>query len=132
MTAQRTDHAETLVGLKVLLVEDNYLNAVALQTSIEEFGCRVVGPFSSIEEGLESIEHEPVDLAVLDVNILGGSSVPIAEALQRLGRPFVFVTGYGSPRNLPSSLRGIPRLHKPVDERALLGALQDAAARRPD
>ncbi len=112
-----------LDGLSVLLVEDNFLNGIALQQSLEDMGCQVVGPVASVQKGLEIVRDACIDLAVLDINIIGGVSVPIAEKLIELDRLFLFVTGYASPFNLPDSLATIPRLNKPVGGRKLQDAL---------
>lgn len=104
-------------GRRVLLVEDNYLVAATLVTQLEEMGCAVIGPFASVHDALAAVERESIDAAVLDVNIIGGTSAPVAEALAQRGVPFVFVTGYGSPRMLPPRLASHQRLNKPVNER---------------
>ena len=106
--------AETLEGLAVLLVEDNFLNGIALRHALQNLGCDVVGPVASVTRGLELVASVKVDVGVLDINIIGGTVEPIAQKLRNLHRKFVFVTGYGSPQNLSEPLRQIPRLRKPV------------------
>src|SRR5450759_3942971 len=44
------------------------------------------------------IDAEAIDVAVLDVNINGQLSYPIADALAARGVPFVFSTGYDKDR----------------------------------
>src|SRR5262245_54139271 len=105
--------------LRVLLVEDNFFVAIDVQRILESCGCQVVGPVPSLKEGLALAGEEPLSGAILDINILGGTSESIADELGRRGTPFFFITGYGSPGRLPERLRDRPRLHKPLDERAL-------------
>jgi two-component SAPR family response regulator len=112
---------------RVLLVEDDFLVGVGIKSILERLGYEVVGPVASIEQALRTLETEEVDAAVLDINIIGGTSVPVAQVLQVKDRPFIFVTGYQSPSHmLPETLRTVQRLSKPVDERALSKALREA------
>lgn len=110
--------------LKVLLVEDNFFVALDMQRMLEDIGCKVVGPAASLEEGLALLSAEAIQGAILDINIIGGTSAAIAEELIRRDTPFFFVTGYASPSTLPPTLKSRPRLNKPVDDRALRAAVQ--------
>lgn len=112
-------------ALSVLLVEDNFLLAMDMERTLVESGCNVVGPVSSVEEGLRIIEKVAIDGAILDINIRGGTSQPIAEALERRGLPFFFITGYGSPQMLPERLRQVLRLSKPINARRLLEVMTE-------
>ncbi|MGP1346414.1 MAG: response regulator [Phycisphaerales bacterium] len=112
---------------RVLLVEDEFLVALSIKTMLENMGFEVIGPAASIEDAMRMLDDAAVDAAVLDINIIGGTSVPIARLLQVQSRPFVFVTGYQSPSHLlPNGLKSITRLTKPVEERALSAALRSA------
>ena len=66
------------------------------------------------------------DLAILDVNLNGQTTGPVAEALAARGTPFVFATGYGE-HGLPEQFRDRPTLKKPFQ---LDGLKQDARQRR--
>ncbi len=126
-----TDHmGEAVPALhecRVLLVEDDYLVGLSMRSILEQLGCEVVGPVASLSKALRMVEDDLPDAAVLDINILGGTSVPIAERLRDHERPFIFVSGYQSPRHmLPEMLQKVQRLAKPVDERSLRLALHDA------
>jgi DNA-binding NtrC family response regulator len=112
-----------LAGARILLVEDNFLVGHLLRSMLERMGCAVSGPIASLDDGRPLAAHGAFDAAVLDIQILGGTSVPLAEELQRRGCPVIFVTGYGSPRALPEPLRKRPRLFKPIDETRLLDTL---------
>ncbi len=87
----------SLKGQRVLVVEDEALIAMLTCDYLEELGCSIVGPVATADKALAAIEGEPVDLAVLDVNLGNGrTSFPIAKALSERSTPFMFVTGYGS------------------------------------
>jgi len=123
------DRGDAGVGAmkRVLLVEDDFLVGLGIKSILERLGYEVVGPVASIEQALVTLENEHVDAAVLDINIIGGTSVPVAQVLQVKDRPFIFVTGYQSPSHLlPDTLKTVQRLSKPVDERALSKAMREA------
>ena len=115
-----------LFGRKILLVEDNFMVGMSLRKTIEELGCTVVGPIASVREAERLASETDVDACVLDINIIGGTSVGVAERMGAKGTPVIFVTGYGSPRALPDAMVNVPRLNKPVDERGLEEALRRA------
>lgn len=123
---------EALKGLRVLVVEDDYLTARWLTSQLTEWGCRVVGPAASAREGERIVETKPLDAALLDVNLRGQHSGGIADALDVRGVPYLFVTGYASPRLLPKHLLDHPRLYKPLDERELLAAMARSLERRDE
>lgn len=122
-----------LEGLRVLVVEDNLLLAEVTKILLEEGGCQVVGPAGWLQRGLELAEHEPLDGAILDINLHGDMSFAIAEVLSRRGVPFVFVTGYEDRSIVPMAYRSAPRLDKPVADERLIEVLVAAfAPKRPD
>jgi CheY-like chemotaxis protein len=115
----------TLQALEILLVEDDFIVALDVQTMLEENGAHVIGPASSIAEARELIATQLPQLAILDVNLNGEFVFPVAEELQARGIRFVFATAYADDDRLfPPSLRGAPRLAKPVHPNALLTLLQ--------
>jgi CheY-like chemotaxis protein len=115
-----TAELSELTGLKVLVVEDVLLVAEVISDGLEDRGCEVVGPAARLERGLELARAAPLDGAVLDLNLAGRSSLPIAEVLEDRGIPFVFVTGYDPETSLPPEYNGVPRLAKPFQIRALV------------
>lgn len=121
------DSLESVHQRRILLVEDDFLVGLSIKSILESIGCVVLGPIPTVAKAMAAIESEHVDAAVLDINIIGGTSVPIAQMLHERDRPFVFVTGYQSPQHLlPELLRNVKRLNKPVNERTLATALREA------
>lgn len=116
-------------ALRVLLVEDNFFAAIDVQRRLEAMGCQVLGPVPSVSEGLALAATESIAGAILDINIIGGSSVVIAEELRRRDIPFFFITGYASPSGLPPDLKARPRLNKPVEDRVLEATVNRVFAR---
>ena len=99
-------------GRRVLVVEDEMMVSWLLEDMLAEIGCAVVGPAGSVNQALAMIDAEAIDVAVLDVNLNGEMSYPIADALAARGVPFVFVTGYDKDRML-EGYRTFPVLQKP-------------------
>jgi DNA-binding NtrC family response regulator len=94
------------------MVEDEMIVAWLLEDMLTDLGCAVIGPAGSVKQALAMIEAEAIDAAVLDVNLNGEMSYPIADALAARGVPFVFVTGYDKGRIL-DGYRVFPVLQKP-------------------
>ena len=118
--------SQAFAGRRVLIVEDESLVAMLLETILEDMGCIPVGPAATVDEGLRmAMDGEPVDAALLDVNVAGKQVFPIAQALKDRGVPFVFSTGYGEG-GLPDEWRGQPTLQKPFTEAAVRDALMAA------
>jgi CheY-like chemotaxis protein len=119
-----------LLGRRILVVEDEMLVALLLHDMLGDLGCRVEGSAASVDQALSMIEGQVVDAAVLDVNLSGQMSYPVADALIARGIPFVFSSGYSSNR-LQEGYRTFPALQKPYHiselRRALVGVLAPAA-----
>jgi DNA-binding NtrC family response regulator len=107
---------------RILLVEDEMLVAWLLGDMLTELGCAVVGPASSVNQALAMIDAENIDAAVLDVNLNGQMSYPIADALAARGVPFLFSTGYHKD-TLLDGYRTFPVLQKPFHRSILSDTL---------
>ncbi len=99
-----------LVGKRILLLEDEFLVAEMASDMLQELGAKVVGPALRLADGLAMARSEALDAALLDVNIAGERSEPVAAALAERCIPFVFATGYGR-QGLATT--GRPVLDKP-------------------
>jgi CheY-like chemotaxis protein len=115
----------SLMGRRVLVVEDEALIAMLIEDYLLDLGCTVAATAARLDDGLEKATGAAIDLAVLDINLAGALSYPIAEALRARGIPFIFATGYGAA-GLPDGLQGTPVLAKPFDETQLAEALERA------
>jgi DNA-binding response OmpR family regulator len=117
-------HESGLQGLRVLVVEDTLLIADLITSELQEAGCSVVGPVSRVERGLALAAVEPLDGALLDVNLAGEPCFPIAVALAERDVPVAFLTGYGDAA-LPPEYRGLPRLSKPFRMDAMIALVRN-------
>jgi CheY-like chemotaxis protein len=109
-------------GRRVLLVEDEMIVAWLLEDMLADLGCAVVGPAAHVPQALAMIDAEAIDAAVLDVNLNGKMSYPIADALAARGVPFVFSTGYDKD-SLLDGYRTFPVLQKPFHRSELVDTL---------
>lgn len=119
----------TLPGLRVLVLEDELIIAMELESLLRGLGCIVLDAVPSVGRALRALARQRPDFVLLDVNLRGERVTPLAEALQQQDVPFVLVTGYGSERLEDEALRDAPYLRKPVDRHRLASALAEALAR---
>ena len=109
-----------LRGVRVLIVEDAVLLALELETGLTEAGAVVVGPAYDLGEAAALLD-QPIDAAILDVNLNGQSVMPLAQRLTEQRIPFIFATGYdeaGSPAGFDA-----PVIRKPYDVTQVVAAL---------
>jgi PAS domain S-box-containing protein len=109
--------------LRILVVEDEALVALQLQSDLEQHGCHVVGPARSLKHGLLLAAQESLDAAFVDISLGRDTSAAIADQLLAREIPFVFATGYSETAMLPEHLRDIPKLSKPYGTKEICDAL---------
>lgn len=108
----------------VLIVEDDPIIALDFEDTILGFGVKRVRTAASVAKALEMIADRAPDFALLDVGLIRENSFAIAERLDALQIPFVFVTGYGAIAGLPAALSARPTLPKPCPTDALQALLR--------
>lgn len=82
---------------RLLVLDDEMLVAMMLEDMLVDLDYEVVGPFSNLEDGLQAVNTEQLDGAIIDLNLgRGVFSTPVAEALRDRGVPFLLATGYGA------------------------------------
>jgi len=84
-----------LAGLRVLLVEDEPIIAMTAEDMLQAIGCTIVGCAQTLAEALAAAGRAGFDVAMLDINLNGEASLPVADYLKSVGTPFIFSTGYG-------------------------------------
>lgn len=115
-----------LKGMNILLVEDEMMIALLLESVLDSEGCNVVSA-GHLEQAAILAAERAFDAAILDVNLHGKRSYPVADTLAARGIPFLFSTGYGD-----TELRGrypdrpaLAKPYKPDDLILVLLALLD-------
>jgi CheY-like chemotaxis protein len=119
------DAGRELVGRRVLVIEDDSMVSMLLEELLSSIGCKVVGTAFRFDEAVQKAKSAAFDLAILDVNLNGRHTVPIAEELARCGIRFVFATGCAPP-DLPDVLQKVPVLQKPFNQEDLKRVLRTA------
>lgn len=110
------------VALRVLVVEDEPVVAMFLEDILDALGCIAIGPAGRLDEGLLLAERETLDAAIIDINLAGERSTPIAEMLRGRGVPFAFASGYGeAPEGFADAT---PLIEKPYGERDVAALLK--------
>jgi len=97
---------------RVLVVEDETMVAMLVEDMLVDLGCEVAAVAGSLAAGLQAAGEPSLDAAILDVNLNGEKSFPVAALLRERGVPFAFATGYGA-RGLDEPFAGTPTLQKP-------------------
>ncbi len=118
-------NVKKIEDLHILVVEDEAIIAMLIEDTLLDIGCKSVEVASSIEKALEALKAKKPDFAILDLNLHGSRSYPIADSLQRAGRPFVFLSGYGA-KGLDGNYQDADVLQKPFQQIDLEKALQRA------
>jgi CheY-like chemotaxis protein len=111
----------------VLIVEDDPIIALDFEATILGVGVKAVRTAGNVAGALDLIADRAPDFALLDVSLIREKSFAIAERLEALKIPFIFITGYGADVSLPPAFAGRPRLPKPYSTDALKALLRSRA-----
>jgi len=98
-------------GRRVLVVEDDYVQAQDISRFVRATGGEVLGPAPTLARGLAFVHQ--ADAAVLDINLNGHPVFPLADALMARNVPIVFYTGV-SDETVPARFWQVPMVRKPV------------------
>lgn len=101
-----------LKAKRVLIVEDELLLAMYLEELLNDLGHEVVCQATRIDTAMVFARDNDIDFAILDINVAGTKSFPVADILRQRGIPFAFATGYGA-EGLLDGYRDEPALRKP-------------------
>ena len=121
---------ESLNGLRLLVVEDEYFIARDIETVLTAGGAEVIGPVGRLDAAMNAVRSEHIDGAVLDIDLHGEAIYPVAEELARRKIPLLFVTGY-EEAEIPKAFRHVTCVEKPFGPKRLGEALAKAFGRRP-
>lgn len=111
----------------MLLVEDEVMVAMLLEDLLTDMGCQVVAVVGRLDEALDAAQTLAFDLAILDVNLDGRETYPVADEIAARSLPCIFVTGYGLA-GVRESHRRVPVLTKPFREADLRKIVESALA----
>lgn len=107
----------------VLIVEDNALLACDLHDVISDTGAHPIGPAFTLESGLELARKEPIDIALLDINLGDDLVWPLAHRLNDAGIPFAFLSAACRSYELPGDLKDAACIDKPATPQEIVTTL---------
>jgi CheY-like chemotaxis protein len=107
---------------RALVVEDEVLVGMLVEEMLRELGCEVAALSTHLEEAMRLAQNAAFDFAVLDINLNGERSFPVADVLRERGLPFLFATGY-SAKILPPRHADALILQKPFSLEELRQAI---------
>ncbi len=111
---------------RALVVEDEIMVAMYVEDLLTELGFEVAGLATGLDQALPLAREGEFDFAVLDINLAGQVSFPIADVLRERGIPFLFASGYGS-KGVTEGYRDAIRIQKPFLSRDLAQAISKIA-----
>lgn len=117
------DASRRLSGLRVLLVEDEIVAAIEIGRVLSLFGCEIVATAADVEAARRAATAGGFDIALLDINLNGTPSYPVADLLAERKVPFIVATAY-TGAELPPRLQATPLLRKPFGAAELCEALE--------
>ena len=109
--------------MKLLVVEDEMMVAMLIEDMLDELGFEPPLCAVTLDQALDLAAANPVDAAVLDVNLNGAESFPVADLLREKRTPFIFSTGYGR-QGIPDRFKETQTLQKPFRVEELRAALE--------
>lgn len=116
-----------LISRKCLIVEDEAMVAMLIEDMLAELGCEVVAVAGKLAPAIEKAGGLQIDFAVLDINLAGQMTYPVADILLARGVPFLFATGYGGT-GLAEGYGQAPTVQKPFATHVLRAALEKLLA----
>lgn len=119
-----------LTGRRILLVEDEMLVLMNIEMALEDLGCTSISAAANVAAALALIAQHSFDAAILDVNLDGVKSYPVADKLTERGIPFAFATGNGDHGDR-SDFDDCPVLRKPYLTADLVAVFEQLIATKP-
>lgn len=120
-----------LDGLKILILEDEFLIAMDVEQLCRDHGAQEVVISRTLDDlGADQWHAFDYDAAVVDMRLGGTTTLDFARRLFERGVPFVFATGYSDSDETSRSFPGVPVITKPYLGEELIGALADAVQTR--
>jgi PAS domain S-box-containing protein len=112
-----------LTGKRLIVIDDEPLIAMDLESILTGAGCDVVGIASTLAQARALVASAQCDAALVDVNLSGHSVEELAATLTKRGIPFAFVTGHGRDA-LPHGFQDAVLVPKPFGQDNLLATVE--------
>jgi len=106
-------------GRRILIAEDEAMIALDLESVLQDLGCEIIGPVANVEDIAQQCEAHHPDGALLDINLRGKQVFSVLPQLIEQGLPVIITSGYDDVTLIPQVFRGLPRISKPFNQKAL-------------
>jgi len=117
-----------MIRRRVLVIEDEGMLAMLLEDMLGALGHEVIGTAGRMDRAARLVSETSADVVILDVNLNGEQTYPLAHTLASRGIPFIFATGYGAA-GLKEEWRSAPALQKPYQAQDLERVMRQAFER---
>jgi DNA-binding response OmpR family regulator len=128
--SQIPDRGRSLRGKRVIIVEDEPLLSMELESLLTAHGCKIAGTAGTLEKAKVLVERTDCDVALLDLTLGGQPVIEVAAKLTQRNVPFAFVSGYGR-EVLPEGFKDALLLTKPVHIGNLIAAIEQLTYKAP-
>lgn len=110
--------------MKILIVEDEALLAMELESEVEEAGHEIVGVAADSKQALSLIDKTSPQFAFVDIQLLDGpTGIDVGRHLASRSIPYVFVSG--NLKRIPEDFAGaLGAIEKPYTMNGLQNALE--------
>lgn len=124
------NQSSVLTGKRVLVAEDAPVIALDLKGMLEAAGVIVIGPYATLAEALKAAREQNYDAALLDIDLRGENSLPVAQEAAKRGVPFLFATAETINAEARAAFPEAPVLAKPFSETEMFDAMSRLLPRR--
>ena len=110
----------------ILVAEDEPIVAHDLCDTVEEAGFIVEGPFDDPSDAMLAFQKNKPDLAILDINLHGGTAFSLAEKMMAEDVPVIFHSGQVTSEEVQAMYPNASALSKPCPPNVILDTVQQA------
>ncbi len=118
------DRNSSLEGALVLLVEDDFLISLDVETALAAAGAEVAKS-RTVRDGLALADEEDLAAAILDIRLGRESVAPVARRLAGRGIPFLFYSGQVDIDAIRAEWPRCRFISKPARPQAIVDALAE-------
>ena len=86
----------SLKDLSILIVENEFLLAINLEATMRDAGATTVEMAASLADAQILVDKGQFNAAILDIRLMDGDSLPLAQRLIRQGVPVVIHSGHAN------------------------------------
>ena len=114
---------------KILIVEDERMNAMYLEVMLKNYGYEITGTASTSESAIASVEENCPELILMDINLRNSiDGIEVAKILRKkYNFPIIFLSGYDDQEimNRSGPIVSTWKLNKPIVEETLTNLMRE-------